>query len=287
LNVLDIIKSDHDLVIKTLEELEKTGNADIQARDDGIWRLRKLSMPHMNAEEMVFYPALDNEIHDLVNKSIEDHRMARDSINDLDNIPRDDDRWMAKLLTTRDLIVNHLNLEEGPVFNTAIKVFSEDKLRDMGKRFEEAKGYVVPETVASAAAASSRGSSRGAGAEAYAPSAAGAPVSGMAPLIRSSTLKGEKVKNAQGDDLGKVEEVMIEMETGRIGYVVLSFGGFMGLGDKLFAVPWNALALEPARKELILNVSKDKLANAPGFDKNNWPDMASPEWGEGIRAFYK
>jgi sporulation protein YlmC with PRC-barrel domain len=105
-------------------------------------------------------------------------------------------------------------------------------------------------------------------------------------VLSASTMIGDQVHNSQGEHLGKIEELMIDMPTGQVGYAVLSFGGFLGVGDKLFAVPWQALELRPDRHEFVLDVPKDRLKNAPGFDKNNWPSTADRTWGSQIHEFY-
>ena len=105
-------------------------------------------------------------------------------------------------------------------------------------------------------------------------------------VLSSSTLMRDKVVNPQGEHLGDIKELMIDPQTGHVGYAVLSFGGFLGMGDKLFAVPFRALELKTDRKEFVLNVSKDKLKTAPGFDKNDWPKSADRQWGTGIHTFY-
>jgi len=102
----------------------------------------------------------------------------------------------------------------------------------------------------------------------------------------ASTLKGDRVKNSAGEDLGKVEEIMLDVPSGRVAYAVLSFGGFLGMGDKLFAIPWKALTLNEADKNFVLDVDKATLENAPGFDKDNWPDMADPQWESQIFSHY-
>jgi len=79
---------------------------------------------------------------------------------------------------------------------------------------------------------------------------------------------------------------MIEMSSGRIGYAVLSYGGFLGMGDRLFAVPWQALRLDTQNKRFTLNASKDQLKNAPGFDKDHWPAMADTSWASDVHKFY-
>jgi hypothetical protein len=88
-----------------------------------------------------------------------------------------------------------------------------------------------------------------------------------------STLKGHKVVNKAKEDLGKIEDLMIDLENDRIAYAVLSFGGFLGMGNKLFAVPWRALELRLYENSMIitLNVDKEVLKKAEGFDKDDWP----------------
>jgi sporulation protein YlmC with PRC-barrel domain len=103
-------------------------------------------------------------------------------------------------------------------------------------------------------------------------------------VLSASTLAGDRVRNSAGEDLGKIEDLMIDVQDGRVAYAVLSFGGFLGIGDKLFAVPWNALTINEQEKVFVLDVDRQTLENAPGFDKDNWPDMADPSWGQQIHA---
>jgi len=105
-------------------------------------------------------------------------------------------------------------------------------------------------------------------------------------LMGADTLIGEDVYNRQNESLGDIKEIMIDMARGQIAYAVLSFGGLMGMGDKLFAVPWQSLELDTNNKRFILDASKDHLKAAPGFDKDNWPDMASADFGSQIHTFY-
>lgn len=105
-------------------------------------------------------------------------------------------------------------------------------------------------------------------------------------LMGADTLLGNDVYNAADENLGTIKEFMIDMQGGRIVYAVLSFGGFLGMGDRLFAVPWQALKLDAANKRFQLNVSKDKLKNAPGFDKDHWPSMADTTWATDVHSFY-
>jgi len=105
-------------------------------------------------------------------------------------------------------------------------------------------------------------------------------------LMGSDTLMGNDVFNKDNEDLGDIKEFMLDMATGSVKYAVLSFGGFLGMGEKLFAVPWDALKLDTENKRFTLDVNRDRLESAPGFDKNVWPDMADPAWEAGIHAYY-
>jgi len=100
-------------------------------------------------------------------------------------------------------------------------------------------------------------------------------------------LAGDSVRNAAGEDLGKIDEIMIDIPSGRVAYAVLSFGGFLGMGDKLFAVPWSALKVDEDEQCFILNVDKRTIEQAPGFDKNNWPDMSDISWGRQMFSYYR
>jgi sporulation protein YlmC with PRC-barrel domain len=105
-------------------------------------------------------------------------------------------------------------------------------------------------------------------------------------LMGANTLIGNDVYNLKNEDLGDIKEIMLDMRTGRVSYAVLSFGGFLGMGDKLFAVPWNALTLDTQNKRFTLNVEKDRLESAPGFDQDSWPNMADPSWANSIHDYY-
>lgn len=93
-------------------------------------------------------------------------------------------------------------------------------------------------------------------------------------LMTASTLEGDSVVNQQGETLGKISEIMLDVPQGRIAYAVMSSGGFLGIGDKLFALPWKSLTLDPARKCFVMDADKSRFDNAPGFDKDHWPSDA-------------
>jgi sporulation protein YlmC with PRC-barrel domain len=97
---------------------------------------------------------------------------------------------------------------------------------------------------------------------------------------------GSKVINVKGETLGKIKDLVVDIDTGRIVYAVLESGGFLGIGDKLLPVPWESLASLPSEGIFFLNRSKEQMEKAPAFDKNNLPNMADMHWGEGIFKHY-
>jgi sporulation protein YlmC with PRC-barrel domain len=92
-------------------------------------------------------------------------------------------------------------------------------------------------------------------------------------VLKASELIGMTVQGTDGKKLGDIKDLVIDPEEGGVEYAVLEFGGFAGIGDKYFAVPWEALQLDQTNKKILLDVHKKELKDAPGFDKNNWPDL--------------
>lgn len=105
-------------------------------------------------------------------------------------------------------------------------------------------------------------------------------------VLPANALIGDHVRNPEGEDLGRIEELMIDLGSGRVVYAVLSFGGVLGIGDKLFAIPWDALRLDPDDNEMVLDVKRETLESAPGFDKEDWPVMTDRTWGAAIHNHY-
>ncbi|MDZ7636706.1 MAG: PRC-barrel domain-containing protein [Bryobacterales bacterium] len=105
-------------------------------------------------------------------------------------------------------------------------------------------------------------------------------------VLSSSSINGDAVVNRAGESLGKIEDLMVDLNSQRVAYAVLSFGGFLGIGNKLFAVPFESLEVDSVNERFILDVPKERLENAPGFDKDNWPDFADRTWGGSIYSHY-
>jgi sporulation protein YlmC with PRC-barrel domain len=98
-------------------------------------------------------------------------------------------------------------------------------------------------------------------------------------VLSAATIIGNKVVDTDGEQLGNIKDLVIDLDDAQIAYAVLSFGGFLGLGDKLFAIPLEALTFDTRANQVVLDVDKDVLKNAPGFDKDKWPDTAQYEAG--------
>jgi sporulation protein YlmC with PRC-barrel domain len=108
----------------------------------------------------------------------------------------------------------------------------------------------------------------------------------MNTLLSTSTIRNTTVENRPGESLGSVKDIMLHPDSGRVEYAVLDFGGFLGIGDKLFAVPLQAFEVDRNNERFVLDVTKDRLKEAPGFDKDNWPETANREFSEGVYDFY-
>ena len=99
-------------------------------------------------------------------------------------------------------------------------------------------------------------------------------------VLTAKTIIGDRVENVQGDNLGTIKDLMIDLHNGNIEYVVLQYGGFLGIGDKLFAIPFKSLRLNESKEVFILDKTKDYLEKAPGFDQDHWPETNSHHYNE-------
>jgi sporulation protein YlmC with PRC-barrel domain len=135
------------------------------------------------------------------------------------------------------------------------------------------------------------------------------PPIGAPRICLANELIGANVASPQGEAIGKLEDVVV-YPGGEVAYAVVSFGGIMGLGDKLFAVPWSSVscadlslelrdkdpnrdhddigttARDRSRERVVLSIPKERLKNAPGFDKDHWPEMANPAWSTDVDTYY-
>ena len=110
---------------------------------------------------------------------------------------------------------------------------------------------------------------------------------GLYSIGVKKSIIGMRVVNKEREDLGKIEDIVVDTRDSRANYAILSFGGILGMGGKHFAIPWQALVFDLTQKVAVLNVDRDRLAKAPGFDKNDWPDVADAEWGQAVHHYYR
>lgn len=109
--------------------------------------------------------------------------------------------------------------------------------------------------------------------------------------IRASKLMGMDLQNDQGQSVGEINDLVLDANTGRVRYAAVTYGGFLGLGDKLFAVPFEAFKVRQDPDDaddyvMVLNVTKEQLEGAQGFDEDHWPDMANTQWAQELDKRY-
>lgn len=104
--------------------------------------------------------------------------------------------------------------------------------------------------------------------------------------LTATSIMGDKVENPQGDTLGVIDNLMINVNDGSIEYAVLEMGSFLGMGGKLFAIPFNQLQVDPARKVFVLNRTKEYLERIPGFDKTHWPDTNAHGYFNDVNTYW-
>ena len=111
----------------------------------------------------------------------------------------------------------------------------------------------------------------------------------MQQVSRASKIIGSPVKNPSGESLGNIKELVVDPESGQVVYAVVSFGGILGLGNKLFAIPWHVLHWTRDKNHYVLNVDKTVLKDAPGFDKKHWPHSSNTwdQLSEELNQFYR
>jgi sporulation protein YlmC with PRC-barrel domain len=94
-------------------------------------------------------------------------------------------------------------------------------------------------------------------------------------FLTASSIIGDTVLNPEGDHLGTIKDIMIDLVDGKIEYIIIEFGGFLGIGEKYFAIPFALLQVDAKLDGFILNQTREALNGAPGFDKDHWPETNS------------
>ncbi|CAH2935408.1 MAG: antigen [uncultured Paraburkholderia sp.] len=105
-------------------------------------------------------------------------------------------------------------------------------------------------------------------------------------VMAAATLDDTQVISADGEDVGKISDIMLDVRSGRIAYAMLSEGGFLGMGANLHAIPWNALTLDTDAKCFRVSIDAQRIKDDPGFDKDLWPSMADASWGTTLHQYY-
>lgn len=106
-------------------------------------------------------------------------------------------------------------------------------------------------------------------------------------ISAASSFEGDTVVTAQGERVGEIEDVMIDVCAGRVAYAVISTGGFLGIGERFLAIPWRALTLDTDNAQFILDVDSQRLKGAPSFEKEDWPSMSDEHWARDLHTYYR
>lgn len=109
---------------------------------------------------------------------------------------------------------------------------------------------------------------------------------GQPTLLSAGTIEGDDVCSLGGDKLGTIQDLMLDIKSGEIRYAVLSTGGFLGMGDRLFAIPWSSMRIDGANKRFMVDLDQERLKDAPGFDKDNWPDWSDVAWSTTVDSYF-
>lgn len=104
--------------------------------------------------------------------------------------------------------------------------------------------------------------------------------------LSATSLIGNTAKNHQDENIGDLKEIMIDIDSGKVSYAVLDFGGFLGIGNKLFAVPWSAIRVDTENHSVVIDVDKEKLKEVEGFDQNNWPNFTDRAFEQRVHDTY-
>ena len=104
--------------------------------------------------------------------------------------------------------------------------------------------------------------------------------------IRATTVKGTDVYNGEGEHLGSIDDIVIGKRDGHAEYAIMSFGGFLGMGEKFHPLPWESLTYDTDRGGYVVNVSREQLEGAPNYAADDEPDWSDPDYGRRVRGYY-
>jgi sporulation protein YlmC with PRC-barrel domain len=106
-------------------------------------------------------------------------------------------------------------------------------------------------------------------------------------LVNASSLVGSTVRDSAGREIGEIKELMVDTASRQVTYAVLASGGFLGVGQTLFAVPFESLTVSQGKNAIVLNARGEVLPAAPGFQGDRWPNMGDPSFQERVRAYWQ
>jgi sporulation protein YlmC with PRC-barrel domain len=105
-------------------------------------------------------------------------------------------------------------------------------------------------------------------------------------LISSEKVTDTNVENTRGDNLGHIEDVMIDKISGKVAYAILNYGSFLGIGGKLFALPWDILKYDTRRDAYVIGIPEERLKSAPSFDAGTMPNWGDRAYDKQIHDYY-
>jgi PRC-barrel domain len=106
-------------------------------------------------------------------------------------------------------------------------------------------------------------------------------------LISSDKVEGTAVYNRQGEKLGSIHSVMIDKVSGKVAYAVMSFGGFLGIGDRYHPLPWSVLTYDTGQGGYAVDLDRSMLEGAPSYSASEMPDWSDPEWSRKVQDYYR
>lgn len=104
--------------------------------------------------------------------------------------------------------------------------------------------------------------------------------------IRASSVSGTSVYNASGEKLGHIDDIVLNKRDGKATVAIMSFGGFLGIGESYHPLPWESLTYDPSKEGYVVNVSREQLEGAPTYLRDEEPDWNDPRYGERLAGYY-
>ena len=141
MNPFTLLKEDHEKVAGILEKIDATTERGVKTREELFTQLKTELEIHAEIEETIFYPALEkhDESRDIALEAVEEHRIVKQFLAELDSMAKDDEIWTAKMTVLKENIEHHVEEEEGEMFSKARKVLTEEEIESLGTRMEAAK----------------------------------------------------------------------------------------------------------------------------------------------------